>query len=163
MNSMRSLKSRRMFLAQAISCLPVVAFAMAADDKAKPAEVATESYQVRLIWASNDEASPDPTHKKLDSELTAFLKKSFKWSSYYEVNSKVVTVPVNKMQEIRLSEACTVKLKNLGKSWLEADLFGKGKQVSKTKSELKKWVILAGPAENETGWFVVIRKAPKDK
>jgi hypothetical protein len=160
---MRSLKSRRTFLVQALACVPVAAFAVAADDKAKPAEEGPESYQVRLIWASNDESSPDPTHKKLDSELTAFLKKSFKWSSYYEVNSKVVAVPVNKMQEIKLSDACTVKLKNLGKSWLEADLLGKGKPVSNTKAKLEKWVILAGEAKNETGWFVVIRKAPKDK
>jgi hypothetical protein len=152
-----------MFLAQALACMPVVAFAMAADDKAKPVDAATESYQVRLIWASNDEASPDPTHKKLDTELTGFLKKSFKWSSYYEVNSKVVSMPVGKAQEIKLSEACTVKLKNLGKDWLEADLLGKGKPVSNTKAKLEKWVILAGEAKNETGWFVVIRKAPAAK
>lgn len=160
---MRSLKSRRVFLAQAIACLPVVALAMAADDKAKPAVVAADSYQVRLIWASNDAASPDPSHKKLDSELTAFLGKSFKWSSYYEVNSKIVSVPVNGKQEIKLSEACTVKIKNLGKSWLEADLLGKGKPVSNTKAKLEKWVILAGEDKNATGWFVVIRKAPAAK
>lgn len=161
MKSMRSLTNRRVFLAQALACVPAVALAVAADDKAK--KPAAEEFQVRLIWASNDEASPDPTHKKLDSELTTFLKKSFKWSSYYEVNSKVLSIPLGQAKEAKLSDACTVKVKNLGKSWVEADLFGKGKQVSKTKEELKKWIILAGEAKNETAWFVVIRKAPLSK
>ncbi|HEY1170454.1 MAG TPA: hypothetical protein VGH19_03705 [Verrucomicrobiae bacterium] len=161
---MRSLKSRRAFLVQALACVPVVAFGVAADDKAKPAaKVESESYQVRLIWASNDASSPDPSHKKLDSELTTFLKKSFKWSSYYEVNSKVVSVPLNKTEDIKLSDACTVKVKNLGKSQMEAELFGKGKAVSKSKGELKKWFILAGEDKNDTGWFVVIRKVPDPK
>ncbi len=163
MNSMRVLKSRRTFLIQALACVPVAAFAVAADDKAKAAPEGPESYEVRLIWASNDASSPDPSHKKLDTELTALLKKSFKWSSYYEVNSKVISVPVNKTEEIKLSDVCTVKIKNLGKSHLEADLFGKGKPVSKSKGELKKWFILAGEDKNDTGWFVVIRKVAPAK
>lgn len=163
MNPMRSLKSRRVFLVQALACMPVVAMAMAADDKAKPADQGVEEYQVRLIWASNDESSPDPNHKKLDSELTAFLKKSFRWANYYEVSSKIISVPLNKEGEAKLSDVCTVKVKNLGGNRLEADLFGKGKPVSNTKTKLEKWVILAGEAKNDTGWFVVIRKAPKSK
>lgn len=160
---MRSLKSRRVFLMQALACMPAVALAVAADDKAKPADAGVEDYEVRLIWASNDESSPDPKHKKLDSQLTAFLKKSFRWSNYYEVNSKVLSVSVNEIKEAKLSDVCTVKVKNLGNSRLEADLFGKGKPVSNTKAKLDKWVILAGEAKNDTGWFVVIRKAHKSK
>lgn len=160
---MRSLKSRRVFLVQALACLPVVALAVAADDKGKVEKQEVEDYQVRLIWGSNDETSPNPNHKKLDSELTAFLKKKFKWANYYEVSSKTLSLPLNKTGEAKLSDVCTVKVKNLGNSWLEADLFGQGKQVSKTKEELKKWIILAGDAKNDTAWFVVIRKAPKSK
>ena len=150
-------------MAQALACVPAVALAVAADEKAKPSAKAVDQFQVRLIWASNDAASPNPAHKKLDSELTAFLKKSFKWSNYYEVNSKLLSIPQGEMKEAKLSDVCTVKVKNLGKSWLEADLVGKGKQVSKTKAELKKWIILAGDDKNETAWFVVIRKPPVSK
>lgn len=148
---------------QALACMPVVALAMAADDKSKPAAADVENYEVRLIWASNDESSPDPKHKKLDSQLTGLLKKTFKWNNYYEVNSKVLSIPVHQVKEAKLSEVCTVKVRNLGDSRLEADLFGKGKPVSNTKAKLEKWVILAGEAKNDTGWFVVIRKAPKTK
>ena len=161
MNRMRSVKSRRMFLAQALACIPVAALAMAADDKAKPAAQAPgapEEYEVRLIWANNEETSPDPTHKKLDTNLTAWLKKSFRWSSYYEVNKTVLAIPASQMKEAKLSDVCTVKVKNLGDSRLELELWGKGKRVSKTIEKLDKWIILAGEDKNETAWFVVIRK-----
>lgn len=162
MNRVRSVKSRRVFLAQALACIPVAALAMAADDKAKTntpaASSATEDYEVRLIWASNEETSPNPAHKKLDTALTAWLKKSFRWSSYYEVNKNVLSISQNQTKDAKLSDVCTVKMKNLGGGRLEMELWGKGKLVSKTTEKLDKWIILAGEDKNETAWFVVVRK-----
>lgn len=167
MKLMGSVKSRRLFLAQVLACLlPVAALAMAADDKAKTApqaQAAPDEYEVRLIWANNEETSPDPTHKKLDSNLTSWLKKSFRWSSYYEVNKTILAIPSSQKKEAKLSDVCTIKVKNLGDSRLELELWGKGKLVSKTSEKLDKWIILAGEDKNETAWFVVIRKKPVSK
>lgn len=136
---------------------PLLGMAVAADNESPT------DFEIRLIWGSNDSTSPDPTHKKLDSALTSWLKKKLRWGYYYEVNRKVESIQVGKTAVVKLSNKCTVKVKNNGNSRLYVELLGDNKMVNKVTDTLKEWLILAGDDKNDTAWFVVIRKVKKAK
>jgi|ERR1700677_2248126 hypothetical protein len=119
-------------------------------------------YRIQLIWGTNDQESPDPKHKAIDDDLAKKLGKSpFRWKHYFEVNRSVVSMSMGEEKTgIKMSSHCTLDLKNLGKDRIETKLYGKGKLVSIHKETLPKdWpLILAGNAENETAWLVVIKR-----
>lgn len=114
----------------------------------------------RLIWGSDDDKSPNPKHKKLDTELTKKLRKIFKWKNYFSCEEKVVTIPINQSTRIQMSERCTIEVKNLGNSRVEVYLFGEGKFINRTSHTLPKgdWLTLAGDDKNETAWFIVLKQ-----
>jgi hypothetical protein len=118
--------------------------------------------RIQLIWGTNDEQSPDPKHKAIDDELAKKLSKSpFRWKHYFEVNCHEVPIPVGESKTgIKMSSHCVIDLKNLGKDRFETKLYGKGKLLETRKDSLPKdWpLILAGNAENETAWLVVIKR-----
>jgi hypothetical protein len=115
-----------------------------------------------LIWGTDDEKSPDPSHKPVDAALAGQLGKSpYRWKHYFEVNRKVVEIPANKTKkDIAMSEQCKLDIKNFGNDWVEVKLYGKGKLVSTNKERLP--LVLAGYAGNSTAWMVVIRPAPPE-
>jgi len=118
--------------------------------------------QIQLIWGTNDQESPDPKHKAIDEPLAKKLGKSpFRWKHYFEVNRQVVCLPSGEAKTgIKLSSHCILDLKNLGKERLETKLYGKGKLLETRKDQMAKdmTLILAGNAENETAWLVVIKR-----
>ena len=115
-----------------------------------------------LIWGTNDEKSPDPKHKPVGPLLAKKLKKlPFKWQNYFEVNRVKFTVAEDQTQKIDLSKECKIKVRNVGKSTVEVQLFGKGELVSKISQSLTKdeCLLTGGNAANLTAWFVVLRQA----
>ena len=118
--------------------------------------------RIQLIWGTNDQQSPDPKHKAIDDELAKKLSKSpFRWKHYFEVNRHEVAIPIGESKTgIKMSSHCVIDLKNLGKDHFETKLYGKGKLISTHHEALQKdWpLILAGNAENETAWLVVIKR-----
>jgi hypothetical protein len=118
--------------------------------------------RIQLIWGTNDQQSPDPKHKAIDDELAKKLGKSpFRWKHYFEVKSYEVAIAAGESKTgIKMSSHCVIDLKNLGKDRFETKLYGKGKLLETRKDSLPKdWpLILAGNAENETAWLVVIKR-----
>jgi hypothetical protein len=115
-----------------------------------------------LVWGTDEAKSPDPSHKPIDPVLAARLDKSpYRWRHYFEVNRKVLEIPVDQNQkDIAMSEQCKLDVKNLGNGWVEIKLYGKGKLISTHKEKLP--LVLAGDARNGTAWMVVIRPAPPE-
>jgi|HubBroStandDraft_6_1064221.scaffolds.fasta_scaffold246989_2 hypothetical protein len=118
--------------------------------------------KVQLIWGTDEEKSPDSRHKAIEDDLSRKLSKSpFKWKHYFEVNRQLVALPLGEAKNgVKVSSHCAIDLKSLGKDKIETKLYGKGKLLSTHKETVKKdWpLILAGNAENETAWLVVITK-----
>ncbi len=119
--------------------------------------------EVILVWATNDERSPDPKHKPADAELSRRLRKSpYRWKNYFEVSRQKLAIPTDQAKrDIKISEHCTLDLKNLGDNWAEIKFYGDGRLISTHKEELP--LILAGDAKNDTAWLVVIRKVEAAK
>lgn len=119
--------------------------------------------EIKLIWASNDPKSPDPKHKKLDSELTKWLEKQLKWKHYYEENVQHLTLHGSAVSKVQMSADCRLEIVHLGNSRIEVKLYGKDKLVNKVVHTLPKndRLIQAGDAKSDTAWFVSIKRAPK--
>jgi len=115
--------------------------------------------ETRLIWGTNDEQSPEPKHKSIDTPLTQRLAKVFTWRNYFEVNRKEASITLNATRKFELSEKCHIEVKNLGNTRVEVKLFGSGKLLSKTLKVISTgdWFVLAGPCRNKTAWFVVLK------
>lgn len=153
---MKRIRFARIWLLIAAGLLGTVAY--------EGSGAATEPYYVKLqlVWGTDEEKSPDSSHKAISDDLAKKLSKSpFRWKHYFEVKQHLVAIPVGEAKTgIRMSSHCVIDLKYLGKDRIETKLYGKGKLVSTHKETVKKdWpLILAGNAENETAWLVVITK-----
>lgn len=114
-----------------------------------------------LVWGTDDEKSPNPEHKKVDSKVDKKLKKLFKWKHYFEVNKKQFSLKDGETKKIALSKDCEIKVRNAGKDSVELQIFGKGECVGKISQALPKGELLVtgGNAANFTGWFVVLRQS----
>ena len=117
--------------------------------------------EAQLIWGTNDEKSPDPKHKAVDSKVEKKLKKlPFKWQNYFEVNREKFTVAQGETKKIVLSKDCEIKVRNAGNNSVELQIFGKGESVGKISQALPKdeLLVTGGNAANFTSWFVVLHQ-----
>ena len=112
----------------------------------------------KLVWGTNDKASPDPKHKPLNEEARTNLRKTFKWTNYFVVNRQVITVPSRGTNTLQMSKDCAVEIVELAGSRVTAELIGKGKRLNKTTREFApgQSFVIAGEDKNETAWFVII-------
>jgi hypothetical protein len=117
--------------------------------------------EAQLIWGTNDKESPDPKHKRVSEEVKKKLQDlPLKWTNYFEVNRKMLSIPVSGLKKEALSEKCAVEVKNLGKSKVEVCLIGKGEQVVKRTQDLPagETLVLGGNAPNATAWLVFVKR-----
>jgi len=114
--------------------------------------------EAKLIWGTNDDTSPDASHKPVDKELAKRLGNIFKWKNYFEVNRVNATIPSRGTRKLQMSKACTVEITEVAGPKVEVTLFGKGKMVNRTVESLSKGgcFTIGGPDKNETAWFVVV-------
>ena len=119
--------------------------------------------RTQLIWGTNDEKSPNPEHKELDSTLRKKLGGVFKWKNYFEVNNQVVSIPPKGAKRVKLSPKCEVEIKNLGGGQIAAKLFGEGKQQADQRynTALKEPLVLGSHDKNQNAWFVVLSLAER--
>ena len=115
--------------------------------------------EVRLIWGTNDEKSPNPDHKPVDAKTTGMLSKAFKWKKYFLVNSEKVDVASRATKKVKLSEHSEVEIRELEGDNIEIHVYGKGKLVRKIKEPLSKdgTVVIAGEDKNDCAWFIIIK------
>ena len=122
------------------------------------ANAANLKLEAQLIWATDTEKSPDPSHKPVDAATEARLKKTFKWKYYFVVNRLVKDVPSRSTVRFDLSKKCSLDISELEGPRVEVKLIGEGKPVHKTVKALSKGesITYSGDDKNETAWFVII-------
>ena len=132
--------------------------AIASSLLAATATAGDAKFEAVLVWGTNDDKSPDPSHKPVSEALAKKLK-DFKWSHYFEVARKDVSVGKDE-KRVQMSKDCVIVIKLLDKGQVEVTLIGKGKTVGTMKKEMKKGscLVTGGNATNSTGWFIIIKQ-----
>jgi hypothetical protein len=123
-----------------------------------PAKAADLKLEARLIWGANDERET-VKYQPVDSELSEKLHRMFKWKNYFEITNKTAGIPLNQACDLKMSDACTIHIKNLGASRVEVSCIGHGKQVHKGAYTLvpPQWLVLGGNDTADTAWFIGLR------
>jgi len=116
--------------------------------------------EAQLVWGTNAEKSPNPSHKPVDPATAAKLRKVFKWKNYFLVHEENTIVPSRTTKQIKLSKKCAVEITELEGPKVEVKLIGEQNPVNKTVKSLSKgeWFVIAGDDKNESAWFVIIRQ-----
>lgn len=128
--------------------------------------------EARLIWGTNEEKSPDASHKPLDGEIAKKLREMpLKWKNFFEVNRKVFTINDQTYTNVVMSKQCSIEVKDKGGNNVTVKLYGQGKPVNRVDKPLPKGEMLAigGDDKNNSAWFITVRsvngntKAPESK
>jgi len=130
---------------------------------AAAASAADLKLEARLVWGTNDEKG-GPNCKPVDPALYDKLHGTFKWKSYFEITNRIAGIPLNQTRDLKMSDHCTLRVKNLGGSRVEINCIGEGKEVHKGAYTLTppKWVVLGGNSTNNTAWFIGLRATDTD-
>ena len=124
-----------------------------------PAAAEDLKIEAKLIWATNDDKSPDPKHKPVDPKLAEEFRKIFTWKNYFEVSRTNGVVPSRGTKPFRVSNKCVVEITELEGPKVEVKLIGDGKPVNKTTKALSRgtyFTLGGGDSKNGSAWFVVI-------
>jgi hypothetical protein len=124
------------------------------------AMAAERKVEARLIWATNDEKSPNPKHKALDGDLAKKLHDMpLKWKNYFEVNRMVFTINDARYTNIVMSKKCSIEVKDKGGNNVTVKLYGEGKQVNRVDKPLPKGEVLTigGDAKDNNAWLITVR------
>lgn len=122
--------------------------------------------EARLIWGTNAEKSPDPTHKPVEGELARKLNGvPFKFKHYFEVNRKNFAINDKEYVRVEMSKQCFIEVKDKGDSRVTVKLYGEGKQVNRVDKSLPKGETLAigGDVKDGSAWLVVVQPVERKK
>lgn len=114
-----------------------------------------------LVWGTNDAKSPDPNHKPVTGEIARKLARlPFKFTNYFEVSRKPMTLTDSGPVRTRLSKDCEVSVRKAGRGQVEVTLIGRGQPVGTITQKLTKGeaLVTGGNAPNFTAWFVVLKQ-----
>jgi len=126
------------------------------------AQAADMKLQAFLLWGTDDAKPPEgKAYKPVAPDILHKLKElPLKWTHWFEVNRKDVTVRQGAVNEVRMSEMCQVNVTKLSGTEVEVLLIGKGKEVVKRKQSLPKgeMLMVGGNAPDATAWLVVLKR-----
>jgi hypothetical protein len=147
--------SRRLFARRAARCFLALLLLAGGTFDSLAANLKLEA---KLIWGTDDAKSPNPDHKEVDPATREKLRKVFKWKNYFVVNRVVKEVPSRSSNLFKLSQDCTIEIKELEGPKVEVKLIGKGKEVHKTTLTIDRGqsVVYSGDDKNQSAWFVII-------
>src|SRR5580698_7865467 len=99
--------------------------------------------EAHLVWGTNDEKG-GPNCKPVDAELSACLHRTFKWTNYFEITQQGAMIPEKQTRNLKMSDRCTLRVKNLRGSRVEINCIGQGKEVHKRADTLlpHTWLVL---------------------
>jgi hypothetical protein len=125
---------------------------------ALPAWAGDLTLEAQLIRGANDDKDT-AKYKPADPALSAKLQRTFKWNNYFEITNKTAGIAVNKSCDLKMSDTCTIRVKNLGASRVEVNCIGRGKQIYKGSYALvpPQWLVVGGNDRDNTAWFVGLR------
>jgi len=114
--------------------------------------------EAKLIWGTNDDKSPDPSHKPVDPDMAEKLRKVFKWKNYFVVTNQVKIVPSRGSNRFELSKQCAIEVTELEGPRVEVKLIGEGKEVNKTIKTISKGesITFGKDDKNDCAWFAII-------
>jgi len=118
-------------------------------------------FETQLIWATNDEKSPNPKHKDVEPEIRKKLGElPLKWKNYFEVNRKQFSVSKGIANKVSMSEKCGIEVKDSDGKNVEVSLISKGEMVWTRKQPLPKGeiLILSGNAPDKTAWLITLKR-----
>lgn len=124
------------------------------------AAAADRKMEARLIWGTNDEKSPEPSHKPLDGELAKKLgEMPLKWKNYFEVKKLVFDINDKAYTNVVMSKKCTIEVKDKGNNNVTVKLYGEGKQVNRVDKPLPKGevLVIGGEDKGKNAWFITVR------
>jgi hypothetical protein len=124
------------------------------------AVAADRKIEARLIWGTNDEKSPEPSHKPLDGELAKKLTDMpLKWKNYFEVKKLVFDINDKAYTNIVMSKKCAIEVKDKGNNNVTVKLYGEGKQVNRVDKPLPKGevLVIGGEDKGNNAWFITVR------
>src|SRR5829696_2638823 len=144
--------SHRLFFSRLARCFLVFLLLAGSVLQTSAAELKVEA---KLIWATNEDKSPDPKHIPVDPATAEKLRKVFKWKHYFVVNRMAKVIPSRGSNRFELSKKCTIDITELEGPRVEVKLIGDGKPVHKTVKQLSKGesFIYSGDDRNESAWF----------
>ncbi|NOS69854.1 MAG: hypothetical protein HOP33_07980 [Verrucomicrobia bacterium] len=119
-------------------------------------------FEAQLVWATDDEKSPDNKHKPVDEETRkVFENLPLKWKHFFEVKRETSTVSKGGSKKMAMSERCSIEIRHIEGQKFEVTLFGsKDKVCSKQTQTLEKGksLVVGGNAPNKTAWLVVLKR-----
>lgn len=122
---------------------------------ATPVSAANLKMEAKLVWGSNE---PSTKHKPVDGPTAEKLQACFKWKYYYTINNVVADIPSREERKLKMSDKCTVKIRELEGPKIEVTLIGNGTPVSKAVKQIAKGelITIGGDAENKSAWFICL-------
>lgn len=129
------------------------------------AVAADRKMEARLIWGTNEDKSPDPSHKPLDGELAKKLRDMpLKWKNYFEIKRQVFAINDQRYTNIVMSKQCSIEVKDKGGNNVTVKLYGEGKQVNRVDKPLPKGEVLTigGDLKDKNAWFITVRPVNGD-
>jgi hypothetical protein len=123
------------------------------------ATAAERMIEARLLWATDDEQSPDPKQKKVEDALAKKLKSMpLKYKNYFEVTRRSFAINDKDYVKVDISKQCYIEVKDKGDNRVTVKLYGEGKLTKRVDSALPKGetVAIAGDDKNGTAWLVVV-------
>ena len=142
------------------------AVAVALGVTALAATAAERKLEARLIWGTNDDKSPEPSHKPLEGDLAKKLNEMpLKWKNYFEVDRKIFTISDKAYTNIVMSKKCSIEVKDKGNNNVTVKLYGEGKPVNRVDKPLPKGEVLAigGEDKGKNAWFITVRTVNDSK
>jgi hypothetical protein len=114
--------------------------------------------EAKLIWGTNDDKSPNPSHKPVDAATAEKLRKVFKWKNYFVVTNQVKTIASRGSDRFELSKQCAIEVTELEGPRVEVKLIGEGKEVNKTIKPLSRGesITYGKDDKNDNAWFVIL-------
>jgi len=111
--------------------------------------------EAQLVLGSNEvQAAGKPISPQIEKKLKRL---PLKWQHYFVVNARQFSVAKDESQEVSLSDACQISVKNLGGQQVQLTLMGNGRNVGKIRQSLKKGqTLVAGGNAGNT--IVVLRQ-----
>jgi hypothetical protein len=116
--------------------------------------------EARLIWGTNGDKSPEPSHKPLEGDLAKKLNEMpLKWKNYFEVTRKVFVVNDKAYTNIVMSKKCTIEVKDKGNNNVTVKLYGEGTQVNRIDKPLPKGevITIGGDDKGKNAWLITVR------
>jgi hypothetical protein len=124
---------------------------------AGPGELRLEA---QLLWGTDTQQPPGfPYQPAAPLIATKLRNMPFKWKHFYEVNRATFNLSPRAMRRVQLSAPCSLEIKNLGASRIEARLYGRKKLVNTIKQALSdgELAVIGGDDKGENAWLVILR------